>query len=60
MDRFDEPVKIPPKTSNNYKQKDVFETKESKKPKGTKPKSKPKVKKMTSGHRKKNGKVSKY
>tara|TARA_R100001460_G_scaffold26604_1_gene53803 strand:+ start:12630 stop:12812 length:183 start_codon:yes stop_codon:yes gene_type:complete len=60
MDRFDEPVKIPPKTSNNYKQKDVFETKESKKPKGTKTKTKPKVKKMTSGYRKKNGKVSKY
>ena len=57
MDRFDEPVKIPPKTSNNYKQKDVFETKESKKPKSAK--RKPKIKKMTSGHRKKN-RVSKY
>lgn len=49
MNRFDEPVKIPPKTSNNYKQKDVFETKETKK---SKKKSKPKVKNMTSGNRK--------
>ncbi len=57
MDRFDEPIKIPPKTSNNYKQKDVFEMKDSKKSKGTKPK----VKKMTSRHRKKKkGGVSKY
>ncbi len=50
MDRFDEPVKIPPKTSNNYKQKDVFEMK---KPETKKTKKKPKVKKMTSGNRKK-------
>lgn len=50
MNRFDEPVKIPPKTSNNYKKKDIFEMKDSKK---TKPK--PKVKKMTSKHRKKKG-----
>jgi len=57
MDRFDEPVKIPPKTSNNYKQKDVFETKQTKKSNKTK---KPKVKKMTTKHRKKKGGVSKY
>ncbi len=57
MDRFDEPVKIPPKTSNNYKQKDVFETKETKKPKK---KSKPKVKNMTLEHRKKKGGGLKY
>ncbi len=52
MNRFDEPVKIPPKTSNNYKQKDVFETKETKK---SKKKSKPKIKNMkqSSGNRKK-------
>lgn len=56
MDRFDEPVKIPPKTSNNYKQKDVFETKQTKKSNKTK---KPKVNKMTTKHRKKN-RVSKY
>ena len=56
MDRFDEPVKIPPKTSNNYKQKDVFETKQTKETNKTK---KPKVKKMTTKHRKKN-RVSKY
>lgn len=56
MNRFDEPVKIPPKTSNNYKQKDVFETKDSSK---KETKQKPKVKKLTSGHRKKK-RVSKY
>ncbi len=51
MDRFDEPVKIPAKTSNNYKQKDVFEMKDKKKT--TQKSKKPKVKKLTSGNRKK-------
>ena len=37
----DKDPKLPPKTNNNYKKKDVFETKEkSKKPKSKKPKSK--------------------
>ncbi len=60
MNRFDEPVKIPPKTSNNYKQKDVFETKETKKPKKIPKVQKPKVKNMSSEHRKKKGGGLKY
>jgi len=55
MDRFDEPVKIPPKTSNNYKQKDVFEMKDKKKTTPARRVQKPKVKKLTSGNRKKGG-----
>ncbi len=53
MDRFDEPIKIPPKTRNNFKQKDVFETKDSKK---KKTKKKPRVTKMTTQKKK----ASKY
>lgn len=50
MDRLDDPIKIPPRTNNNYKQKDVFVIDKTE---NKKTKKKPKVKKMTSGNRKK-------
>jgi len=40
----DDPPKLPPKTSNKYKKKDVFETQEKTKSKKTKDTKKPKRK----------------